>query len=99
MDFDFEWDDGKNTSNITKHGVDFNDAIYIWEGKVIEKHDHRDYGGEKRLIAMGLVDNRIHVVVYTWRGNVRRIISAWKANERDQRAYHQALPDAAPPQT
>jgi uncharacterized protein len=96
MNFEFEWDDNKNASNIEKHNVDFNDAIYIWESRFIERIDGRDYGAEKRYIAMGLVGDRIHVVVYTWRGAVRRIISAWKANKRERRAYHQAHADAAP---
>jgi uncharacterized protein len=91
-----EWDENKNASNIEKHNVDFNDAACIWENTCIEKEDPRDYGAEKRYIAMGMVGGRIHVVVYTWRGAVRRIISARKANDREQRAYRQAHADAAP---
>lgn len=29
----FEWDENKNKSNIEKHGIDFNDAITIFEEK------------------------------------------------------------------
>ncbi len=29
-DIEFEWDEDKNTANIFKHGIDFWDAIYIW---------------------------------------------------------------------
>lgn len=93
---DFEWDEHKRETNITKHGIDFEDAIYIFEGIVLEKPDPRDYGGEKRIIAYGEVDARLLVVVYTWRDGARRIISARKANGREQRAYHATLSGVAP---
>lgn len=87
----FDWDESKNISNIEKHKIDFDDAIHIWENHVIEKVDPRKYCNEIRFIAMGEIDGRLHVVVYTWRDEVRRIISARKANERERKAYHQAL--------
>ncbi|WP_247874505.1 BrnT family toxin [Azospirillum sp. TSH20] len=36
------------------------------------------------------------MVVYTWRDGARRIISARKANGREQRAYHATLSGVAP---
>ncbi|HRJ62085.1 MAG TPA: BrnT family toxin [Azospirillaceae bacterium] len=92
---EFEWDEDKNLKNIAKHKVDFNDAIYLWESCVIEKIDQRNYGNETRYIAMGEVDGRLFVVVYTWRGAHRRIISARKANDRERKSYRQALSNAA----
>jgi uncharacterized protein (DUF4415 family) len=32
----FEWDIAKNAANIAKHGIDFEDAIRIFEGPVLE---------------------------------------------------------------
>ncbi|TRU09326.1 MAG: hypothetical protein EWV58_16725 [Microcystis aeruginosa Ma_MB_F_20061100_S19] len=32
------------------------------------------------------------MVVYTWRGSVRRIISARRANNRERRTYYQSHP-------
>ncbi len=93
---DFEWDERKREANFIKHGVDFEDAIYIFEGVVLEKGDPRDYDGETRIIAYGEVDGRLLAVVYTWREGARRIISARKANGREQRAYHATLSSVAP---
>ncbi|MBK3804371.1 BrnT family toxin [Azospirillum brasilense] len=93
---DFEWDESKRLSNIAKHGIDFEDAMYIWDGTVIEKSDPRDYGGEKRFNSFGELDGRLLAVVHTWRGNTCRLISARKANDREQRAYHAALSSVAP---
>jgi hypothetical protein len=43
----FEWDAAKNTANLAKHGIDFHDAVRIFEGPVLEKTDRRqDYGEE-----------------------------------------------------
>lgn len=61
----FEWDDLKNASNVLKHCIDFEDAIYIWSGQVVERPDHRSYTGETRFIAFGIVDDRLLAVVYT----------------------------------
>ncbi|WP_376960743.1 BrnT family toxin [Azospirillum sp. A26] len=93
---DFEWDQRKYETNIAKHDIDFEDAIYIFEGVVLEKNDPREYNGETRIIAYGEVDGRLLVVVYTWRDSARRIISARKANGREQRAYHATLSSVAP---
>ena len=93
---DVEWDERKRETNIDKHGIDFEDAIYIFEGVVLEKNDPRDHDGETRIIAYGEVDGRLLVVVYTWRDGARRIISARKANGREQRAYHATLSSVAP---
>ena len=33
---EFEWDEAKRRSNLAAHGIDFEDAIAIWEGPVLE---------------------------------------------------------------
>ncbi len=84
----FEWDEWKCETNLVKHGVDFRRAVQIFEGRLIERVDRRRDYGETRIRCTGQIDGRIYVVVYTWRGANRRIISARKANGRETRAYH-----------
>jgi len=80
----FEWDPIKERTNIRERGVDFALASGIWDGVVVERvDDRRDYG-EVRIRAYGTVEDRLMVVVYTWRNPNRRIISARKANRREQ---------------
>jgi uncharacterized DUF497 family protein len=88
---EFEWDDDKNESNFEKHGLDFETAMQIWNGPIIEQTDDRYEYGEYRFIAFGMVDSRVLTVVYTWRGNVCRIISARKARKDERRAYRETL--------
>ena len=88
---DFEFDPLKSVANKAKHGIDFEDAIRIFEGPVLESPDERhDYG--VRIIAFGVVDARELAVVYTTRAGRRRIISARRAHSRERKAYRQAYP-------
>jgi uncharacterized protein len=84
----FEWDDEKCESNLAKHGVDFRRIATLFDGPVIEILDDRQDYGETRIRCLGEIDRRIYHVVYTWRGASRRLISARKANAREQRTYH-----------
>jgi uncharacterized DUF497 family protein len=84
----FEWDAIKEESNLVKHKVDFRRAIEIFDGDVVEIADiRRDYG-EVRIRCLGEIEGRVYVVVYTWRGPNRRIISARKGNEKEARDYY-----------
>jgi uncharacterized protein len=49
-----------------------------------------DYN-EKRWLTLGKIDRRLFAVAYTPRGEVIRLISARKANEREQRRYDETL--------
>ena len=84
----FEWDSDKAAANVSKHGVSFELAMLVFldDGRLIKLDERFDYG-EERIITMGHVDNRLHVVVYTQANDTIRIISARKANKREQRRY------------
>jgi uncharacterized DUF497 family protein len=58
---------------------------------VFEAVNGRDYRGERRIKAIGEAEGLHLVVVYTWRGDVRRIISAWKAGRNDREKYKKAI--------
>lgn len=86
----FEWDESKREANINKHGVDFVRAAKIFANPVIERLDDREVYNEERLIATGHWEGYFIVVVY-WRGQNRRIISAWKAGKDEQKEYFKAV--------
>lgn len=87
----FEWDGDKNAANVEKHGIDFTDAMRIFDGSTLERIDDRKAYGETRVAAVGVVENRELFVVYTTRGRTRRIISARKANRHERKAYREAI--------
>lgn len=82
-----EWDENKRQRNIAERGVDFRLAGQIFENPIIETEDRREDYGEVRYRALGHVDDDFFVVVYTWRGKNRRIISAWKVGDDGKRRY------------
>ncbi len=89
---EFEWDAAKNDANVSKHAVSFQDAIKIFEGPVLEGPDERRDYGEDRIIAIGMLDDIELTVVYTTRGESRRIISARRAHRRERKAYRETNP-------
>lgn len=87
----FEWDAAKNRRNLAKHGIDFEDAIGIFEGLVAERPDDRVAGDEQRWIAYGLMQLAVIAIVYVDRGTHRRIISARRATKDEERHYYQTV--------
>jgi uncharacterized DUF497 family protein len=88
---DFEWDPKKESLNVEKHHLDFTTASQIWNGQIVEKIDNRRDYRETRVIATGQADGSVLVVVYTRRGEKRRIISARKANSREKRLFEEEI--------
>jgi uncharacterized protein len=87
---EFEWDPEKAEQNFIHHGIDFDDAIAIFDGATLDFEDDRERYDEQRFVSIGIAHDRILTVVYTMRGNVCRLISAWKATPRERRAYRKA---------
>lgn len=86
---DYQWDENKNTINIAQHGIDFSlMEDFDWDSALVAS-DITHSQNEPRFTATGLIKNRLHVCIYTWRGANRRIISLRKANARERRLYEQ----------
>lgn len=83
----FEWDTNKRLTNLEKHGIDFVDAIKIFDEPFVEVPSTNR--GEDRWKAVGWCDDVLIAVVYTIRGGRHRIISARPAG-RDERAHYHA---------
>jgi uncharacterized DUF497 family protein len=83
----FQWDSKKALSNLRKHGIDFADAIAVLEDeRAITIPD--EYLLEERFVTVGMdALGRILVVVYTWRRDRIRIISARKATTKEINQY------------
>jgi uncharacterized DUF497 family protein len=83
----FEWDDGKAASNLAKHGIDFADVLEVFEDpRALTRAD--DHPNEERYVTFGMDRlGRVVGVVYTWRGDTVRVISARKATRTEARHY------------
>ena len=84
---EFEWDDAKSERNRRERGFDFATAALIFDGPVQTTFDDRRDYSEERVIAIGEINGEVVVVVYTDRGQVRRIISARRANRKERETW------------
>jgi len=89
----FEWDEVKNQTNIRKHGLDFKDAPQIFDGPMLVDLDPRQEYEEERWIGIGLLRNRVVVVVYIERHDEEtiRIISLRKALSYEHKRFEECI--------
>ena len=83
------WDPEKSASNVGKHDVRFSDAALVFEDPMsITVIDDESDPWEQRLVTLGAdAAGRIPVVVYTWRGDDIRLISARRAEPHEREEY------------
>ncbi len=76
-----------NARNIATRGISFEQAIeFEWETALIVADTRKDYG-ERRFQALGLIAQRLHVLVFTPRSGKTHVISLRKANKREVKRY------------
>jgi uncharacterized DUF497 family protein len=83
----YEWDPDKAKLNIRKHGIAFADAVSAFsDDSAITVEDNNP--DEERFATLGMdAFGRVLVVVYTWREDNIRMISARKATEKERKQY------------
>lgn len=86
-----EFDPAKRDKTLLERGLDFACAADVFAGHHFTAEDLREGYSEQRFITVGTVEGRMVVVVWTPRGDARRIISMRKANEREISRYGRYL--------
>jgi uncharacterized DUF497 family protein len=88
-DMEFEWDENKRLANLAKHGIDFVDAAAMWKQPVIDSYARRAHAGEMRITALGAYgpDEMIIAIVYTFRRDRLRLISARRASRHERQDF------------
>lgn len=95
MQLSFEWDPHKDAINKRKHGISFEEAktsFYDANARLIPDPDHSEE--EDRFILLGFSERlRVLVVSHCYRkgSSVIRVISARKANKKEQELYKEHL--------
>ena len=86
-----EWDDDKNEKNKRDYdGLGFEDAQFVFaDPERLERPDQseKNKSGEERWQTLGMV-GKVLFVVYTERGENKRIISARIAEKHERRSYN-----------
>lgn len=85
---DCEWNPAKARANVSKHKVHFGDAVSALEDESALTIRDPYSTDEERWITIGMdALGRVLVVVYTWRGERVRLISARLATPNERRQY------------
>lgn len=91
----FIWDEEKNTNNLKKHGVDFNEASSVFYDDYAVIFDDPEHSeDEDRFLIIGYsIKERLCIVSHCYRdgGVIIRIISARKALKDEIRDYKDFL--------
>lgn len=83
----FEFDPAKDQTNVTKHGVSLAVACELEWDSLASRADTRHNYGEAREVGYAMMGGRLCCVVFVDRGDVRRIISLRRANNREKVLY------------
>jgi uncharacterized DUF497 family protein len=82
----FEWDEDKRQAILEDRSLDFADADLFFDGRpVIFMPSRRS--SEARWKATLQIETAFFTLVWTWRGEVVRVISMRRAHEGEERAY------------
>ena len=88
-----EFDQAKDASNRAKHGISLDSGDqFDWE-TAFEREDDRFDSGEIRFVAVGMIEKRLHVMVFTEGSDddTVRVISLRLAEKHEARFYHDQI--------
>src|SRR5206468_11243753 len=94
MSYRFEWDEKKAASNVSKHGISFDEASTVFDDPLARIFDDElNSADERREIIIGhSINNRLLVVCFSERSNERiRIINARLHTPKERKAYEENI--------
>ena len=82
-----EFNPEKNSKNIVERNLSFECVIkFDFKTALFEIDNRRDYG-ETRIIGLGYIGERLHVLIFTTQEEIIRVISLRKANKKERLRY------------
>ena len=79
---DFEYDSTKSASNLSKHGIDFDQAQALWDDPWMLEAPAKTED-EPRFISIGKIEGKHWSAIWTPRGHAVRIISVRRARKEE----------------
>lgn len=83
----YEFDPTKDHANQEKHGLSLGLATALDWDSLVSIADTRREIGEAREVGYAMMGVRLYCVVFVQRGNVCRVISLRRANDREKVLY------------
>lgn len=87
----FIWHEPKRQANLKKHGLDFAVAEQVFLGPTFTFEDTREAYGEERWVTLGLLGEKVLVIVHTETEDEIRVISRREADKDEQRIFFSNL--------
>lgn len=85
-----DYDQAKSDRNVRERGLSFTRAAeFDFNTALVYRDERREYP-EIRYVALGLLDGRLHVLVFSEIVDGIRVISFRKGNDREVKRYEQA---------
>jgi uncharacterized DUF497 family protein len=86
------WDPAKAESNFRKHKIRFSDAEAVLSDPMALTIEDKTAQSEERFVSVGAdALSRVVVVVYAYREDDIRLISARRATRRERKAYEEGI--------
>ena len=85
------YDPAKSASNIRERGLSFERAAeFGWDDAIVDEDTRKPYP-ERRFVAVGYLDARLHVLCFAETPAGIRVISFRKANQREVKDHGKTL--------
>ena len=87
---EIEFDPAKRVQVLAERGLDMARSGEVFERFYLTRRDDKHSTDEERFISVGLLDDDVVIVPWPLRGILRRIVTMWKANDRERQNYQAA---------
>lgn len=92
MNVKVTWHPQKAETNLKKHRIRFSDAETVLFDPMALTIEDQDVEGERRFVSVGSdALGRVLVVVYTYREDAIRLISARRATPTERKYYEEGI--------
>lgn len=81
--------DPDKRSKVLERNMDMAEAGAVFGKFHLTRKDDKHSEAEERFVSIGLLDEDVVLIVWTPRPGSRRIVTMWKANEKERAAYFQ----------
>jgi uncharacterized protein len=87
----FDWDENKASSNLSKHGVSFEEAKTVFNDLLyVDFYDPDHSDNEERYLTIGESNQgRLLIISYTESRDLIRLISAREVTRSEREAYEE----------
>lgn len=87
---EIEYHEAKRLLILEDRGLDISRSVEVLENfNLTRRDDKHSSSSEERFQSVGLLDDDIVIVTWTQRGGKRRIVTMWKANDREREKYYE----------